>query len=234
MRVALSLIATLSPTAAFAQAAQCDIPRVLPRPRPDLPSASQPKRIEPIGGYTLALIWQPRHCVQGVPGASDMRCDGASAKRGFTLHGLWPDGEGDSWPQYCRATDILPPATLRAHYCATPSAQLLQHEWAKHGTCVAPTPAAYFGKSAALYRALRFPDMRAIARRGPITAGALAGLIAKANRGMRADMLRITASRDNWLQEVWVCLDKSLRYARCRAGSGGLPMRAKIKVTPPL
>lgn len=232
MRWSAAAAATLGllPAAASAQAYRCTIPSTLERPRPDLPNTDQPQRLLPIGGYTLALTWAPQYCHEHARDASAAVECGSGNRFGFTLHGLWPDGVGRDWPQYCRAAALLPPPVIRANLCATPSAQLLQHEWAKHGTCMPGlTPAAYFGRSTSMYRALRYPDMAALSRQ-PLTAGRFASAFAAANPGIAANMVRVTASRQGWLDEVWLCLDKAFRYERCRAGSGGLATGAPLKI----
>ena len=146
------------------------------------------------------------------------------------MHGLWPDGVGKDWPQYCQATPLLSRQVIQAHICATPSAQLLQHEWSKHGTCMAGyTPERYFAQSTGLYAKLRYPDMDALSRRR-LTAGALAQAIAAANPGLTADMMRITANRRGWLDEVWLCLDTRFRYQRCPAHQGGLAANASVRI----
>lgn len=236
-RVPLALIMGLAgvlPVAAQAQALSCAIPRDVPRPRPDLPSDSQPVRRLPIGSYTLAISWSPEYCRsrsgagRDASGAS-FQCDSAN-RFGFVLHGLWPDGVGKDWPQYCRSTTILPRQVIRQNLCATPSAQLLQHEWAKHGTCMPGyTPQKYFARSTAMYRQLNLPDMNALSRR-PLTAGALAAAVARRNPGMRADMMRITATKQGWLDEIWFCTDTRFRYTRCPAHQGGLAPGASVKV----
>lgn len=230
MRAALAAAFLLAPAVASAQAYRCDMPSRVERPRLELPSADQPQRLLPIGGYTLAITWAPQHCHEHARDPS-ARVECASGNRfGFTLHGLWPDGVGKEWPQYCRAAALLPAPVVRANLCATPSAQLLQHEWAKHGTCMPGlSPAAYFQRSTALYRRLRYPDMDALSRR-PLTAGAFAEALAAANPGLRANMLRVTANRHGWLDEVWLCLDKAFRNTRCRANSGGLAPNAPLKI----
>jgi ribonuclease T2 len=135
------------------------------------------------------------------------------------LHGLWPDGEGKSWPQWCAPAPVLPSRTIAAHYCATPSAQLLQHEWAKHGTCIAgATPESYFGQSNRLFHALRFPDMATLARPG-LTEGAFAQAFAAGNPGLDAEDIRLNLDKEGWLQEVWLCLDTAFRPMRCAAPS---------------
>ena len=58
-----ALLALLTvPAGAQAQALQCSVDTAVPRPRPDLPTASQPRRIVPIGSYTLAITWSPQYC----------------------------------------------------------------------------------------------------------------------------------------------------------------------------
>ncbi|KXU29133.1 ribonuclease T, partial [Sphingobium sp. AM] len=206
-------------------------PAQTPRPRPDLPDAGQPRRLLPIGGYTLALSWSPQYC-SGAKGSDDaFRCSGRNGRFGFTLHGLWPDGVGRDWPQYCRATDLLPRPVIRQNLCSTPSAQLLQHEWAKHGTCMTTRPELYFNLSRALYQSIRYPDMTALARRKTLTAGQFAQAFAAANKGMRADMMRVTATRDNRLDEVWLCMDKTLEFARCPSHQGGAGNKAVLRIT---
>lgn len=215
---------------AGAQAYRCAMPSRVDDIRPDLASAGQPRRLLPIGGYTLAVTWAPQYCHEHAREPSARFQCGAGNRFGFTLHGLWPDGVDRDWPQYCTATPLLPAAVIRASLCATPSAQLLQHEWSKHGTCMAgTTPAAYFRRSTGLYGALRFPDMDALSRR-PLTAVGLARAVAAANPGMTPGMMRVTANRRGWLDEIWFCLDRRFAPARCPAHQGGLPAASTVRV----
>jgi ribonuclease T2 len=217
------------PGFAHAQTLNCAVPARIERPRPELPKASEPQRVVPIGGYTLALTWAPEFCHGHARDAgAKMEC-GSGNRFGFTLHGLWPDGIGKEWPQYCAAAPLLPEKLLRQHVCATPSAQLLQHEWAKHGTCLHTTPEAYFARSTGLYGKLKFPDMDALSRRS-VDAGKLADAIAGVNPGLPASAIRVTKNARGWLNELWLCLDKQFAYTRCRAGTGGVPANTTIKI----
>jgi len=218
------------PAAAHAQAYKCAVPGAIPAPRPDGPTPQQPRRVLPIGSYTLALTWAPQYCRDSGDRASSAFQCGSGNRFGFTLHGLWPDGRGKDWPQYCAPAAILDTATIRQNLCATPSAQLLQHEYAKHGTCMGVPPRDYFGRATALYAKVRYPDMSALSRRPSLTAGQLAAAIARANRGMTASMMRITATRRGWLDEVWICMDTRLRYTACPAHQGGLTAGAPVKI----
>jgi ribonuclease T2 len=215
------------PSLAHAQAYSCAVPGVMPRPHPELPTDKEPARRLPIGGYTLAITWSPEYCYHNSrkPAA---RFECSTSKFGFTLHGLWPDGVGKDWPQYCQATGLLSQATINRNLCSTPSAQLLQHEWAKHGTCVGGTPDAYFARSTGLFAKLRYPDMDALSH-GGLTVGKLKAAMATANPGMSVDAIRVTGEK-GWLDEIWLCLDTRDRYVRCRAGSGGLDDDAALKI----
>lgn len=227
MAAAAGMIAL--PGIAHAQAYSCAIPNRVPVPRPDGPSASQPKRVLPIGSYTLAITWTPQYCRSNARDESARFQCGSGNRFGFTLHGLWPDGTGEKWPQYCKPAQILSPAVIRENLCATPSPQLLQHEWAKHGTCMDTTPDAYFDQARGLFGRLRYPDMNALSRRR-LTAGQLANAVARANPGLRADMMRITATRQGWLDEIWLCMDKRLRFATCPVHQGGLAPGKPVKI----
>jgi ribonuclease T2 len=219
------------PGAALAQAAQCSVPSQIARPKPDLPDSGQPRRLLPIGGYTLALTWSPQFCATATRDNA-FQCGGKKGRFGFTLHGLWPDGVGKDWPQYCRATDLLPRKTIRATLCATPSVQLIQHEWAKHGTCMTTRPDLYFDLSRTLYGQIRYPDMAALGKRATLTVGDFARAFTAANRGIRADMMRVTTNRAGWLDEVWLCLDKQMDYARCPSHQGGAANNARLRIAP--
>ncbi|WP_420139242.1 ribonuclease T2 family protein [Sphingomonas sp.] len=175
--------------------------------------------MEPIGGYTLALIWAPEHCARPVPGAESFQC-GPIGRGGFVLHGLWPDGQGKSWPQWCTDAAILPPGIITTYHAATPSAQLMQHEWAKHGTCMGITPKAYFKRSSRLFYRIRFPDMVTLAGQ-TMDAGSFTRAFAAANPGMTSDMVTLNLDRDGWLREVWLCLDTKFRRERCRTPTRG-------------
>ncbi|CAN5165721.1 hypothetical protein BH09PSE3_BH09PSE3_16500 [soil metagenome] len=177
----------------------------------------------PIGSYTLALSWAPQFCKEnGTRESAAMQC-GSDNRFGFVLHGLWPDGEGSEWPQYCSAVPILSEATIRANLCATPSAQLLQHEYAKHGSCMNIPADEYFRRSTAMYAKIRYPDMDRLSRQRGLTVARFANEFSRANRGINAGAVRVTTTKTGWLDEIWLCLDTRYRYERCTQGGGAMP-----------
>ncbi|MET0363003.1 MAG: ribonuclease T2 [Sphingobium sp.] len=222
------------PAMASAQALSCALPVVTPVPRTTAADSAEPARKTPVAAHTLALSWSPQHCRARQDGRSEsFQCAGQS-RFGFVLHGLWPDGAGSQWPQYCRRAGVVPPRVVRSMLCTTPSADLMQHEWAKHGTCGWSDPAAYFTTARTLFEDIRYPDMVALSRRPDLTVGALRARFAQANRhipGLTAEAVRVRVGNGGWLEELWLCLDRSLAYDRCRSGQrGGAPAGQRVRI----
>lgn len=230
MKLILAALALLTPVAANAQAYRCTIPGEVPRPRAEGPTTREPKRVLPTASYTLAISWSPQYCrTGGDRPASRFQCGGGNGF-GFTLHGLWPDGKGREWPQYCRPAPVLSDQVVRRNLCVTPSAQLLQHEYAKHGTCMGISPTAYFERSSRLYGRLRYPDMNALSRRRGLTVGQFAQAFARANPGLTPAMFRVTTTGGDWLDEVWICLDTRFGYRACPAHQGGATASRRLRI----
>lgn len=221
-RALLGGLALISPVPALAQAAGCTAPAVLPRPRFDGPNESQPVRRIPTASYTLAISWSPQFCRGGNAAKREpLRCGGRLGSFGFTLHGLWPDGAGKNWPQYCRQASLLPAAVIRQNICVTPSPDLIQHEWAKHGTCTGRDPAPYFARSRAMYQAVHYPDMNSLSRRDDLTVDRFINAFVSENPAIPVKSVRVTTTRDGWLDELWLCLDTRFRYTACKTSQGG-------------
>lgn len=189
-------------------------------------------RSPPTAGYLLSLSWSPQHCA-GVRNPRDARdrfqCSGDNGRFGWVLHGLWPEAANPGYPQWCRPAKIVPQPVLKQHLCMTPSAQLLQHEWAKHGTCMSPNPAAYFKSASILFGAVRFPDMgRLVAK--PQTAGSIRAAFVAVNKGIRPEMLAVAADDKGWLKEVRFCLGPRMKPQRCASFQRGLADKRTVRV----
>ncbi|WP_160352203.1 ribonuclease T2 family protein [Sphingorhabdus profundilacus] len=230
----MAVVALFSATPSIAQAWQCRAPKYLPRPALELPGPGQIRRTS-IGGYTLALSWSREYC-RGRDRDPVMRfqCSGEIGDFGFVLHGLWPESNGPNYPQYCRKVGVLRREIISRNICMTPTPQLLQHEWAKHGTCMAKTPDAYFGAARLLFNAVQFPDMdrlsRQVERGTPLTAAGLAQAFADINDGLPAHSVKVITNGKGWLQEVRICLGKDLKPRRCPRYAQGLAEPSAIKV----
>ena len=112
-------------SAVHAQAYQCSVPQRIAVPR-ILPDG--PPRTTSIAGYSLTLSWSPEYCRMRTHDPRDaMQCSGRNGRFGLVLHGLWPEGKGADWPQWC-PTALAPSAdALRPMLCTTPSPDLLAH-----------------------------------------------------------------------------------------------------------
>lgn len=212
---------------AHAQALICAVPAQVGQYRAPA-SSPQPKRDIPIAGYTLALTWSPEYCRTRTSAVRDSFQCGGKNQFGFTLHGLWPEGAGKNWPQYCRPAGVIAQKTIRENMCTMPSEQLIRHEWARHGTCMAARPEAYLQEARVQYGRIRYPDMAALSRQ-PLTAGQFAKAFAAVNPGLRADMFGITGPR-GWLQEIRICLDRKLNWARCPVHQKGILPAARLRI----
>jgi ribonuclease T2 len=232
--LAILLLGASTHQAATAQAWQCRPTKFLPRPALELPEPGQVRRT-PIDGYVLALSWSREYC-RGRERDPAMRfqCSGDIGDFGFVLHGLWPEAKGPDYPQYCRSVGVLSRKVVSDNICMTPSPQLIQHEWAKHGTCMAKTPEAYFGAAKLLFGAVQFPDMdrlsRQVERGTPLTAGGLAAAFAELNDGLPANAVKMKTNNKGWLQEIRICLGKDLKPRRCPTFVQGLSDKAAVKV----
>jgi ribonuclease T2 len=225
---------TFVPSAADAQALACRVPDRIPVPRLELPKRGEPVRKPKTTGYLLSMSWSPQHCAN-VRNPRDTRdrfqCSGEGGRFGWVLHGLWPETDAPGYPQWCRPARIVPRPVLRRHMCMTPSAQLLQHEWAKHGTCMSPDPAAYFRSAEILFRAVRFPDMKKLAAE-PQTAGSIRRAFAAANPGVTAPMIAVSADRKGWLNEVRLCLGARMKPVRCKPFQMGARDNRQLHIRP--
>lgn len=217
-----ALLALTSPVAAHAQALSCRVPDRLPVVKPK----QGERRVIPVGGYTLALSWSPEYCRFRRDNSPDrMQCGGQHGRFGFVLHGLWPDGRAEQWPQYCRGAEPVPEPVARATLCAMPSVELQQHEWEKHGVCAFSNPAAYFHVSRTLYGEVRYPDMNELSRNPNLRVASFAAAFAARNPGVRPAMMRVRLDSKGWLEEVLLCLDLRFRPSQCRTERADLDRR---------
>lgn len=229
----IAVAALAMPAVAQAQAQSCRMPADFDLPRVSRPDPAQVRRT-PVTRYQLALSWSPNHCFTRGQGARDrLQCGGDNGRFGFVLHGLWPETTGRNWPQYCRPPSAVPRAVLAQHLCRTPSADLLQHEWERHGTCMASDPERYFADAARLYDAVRYPPMATLATQRGLTVGAFRRAFASANPGLPVAAITVHQGRGGWLNEVRLCLNIRLRYAACPVASRGAPDGAALRITRP-
>ena len=215
----------LSP--ALAQAYQCAAPQGIDPARPQRPDG--PVRKVPVARYTLAASWSPEYCKYNAK-RSAMQCSRRNGRFGFILHGLWPEARIGPPPQWCALMPRPSAALLRRHLCMTPSAQLLAHEWAKHGSCMAKRPETYFKVSAILWESIRWPDADRLSRNDDLTAGDLREAFTRLNPEWRDSQIAIRTSRTGWLREVQLCYGRDFMPENCPTSSLGARNSAPLKI----
>lgn len=233
MRAALALLGiglALCPAPLLAQAYQCRMPEKLSPLPQERRGRDAARRVVPIAGYTLALSWSPEFCrTRQDDGSEALQCSRRFGEFGFVLHGLWPEGKTAIYPQYCATPPSpVPLSVVRQNLCIMPSQALIQHQWDKHGSCMARDPARYFQTASRLFAAVRLPDMERLSRR-PLTQGMLKRDIAKLNPGMPANGIALKVNARGWLQEVRLCLGMDYRPRACpshvRQPRGDAPLK---------
>ena len=228
-RRALTLAAMILPAPALAQAYQCHAPQALALPDPILPDG--PRRTSPVSGYTLAVSWSPEFCRgKAARDPDNFQCNGQIGRFGFVLHGLWPESGSGKYPQWCATTPRPSLDDFRANMCMTPAAWLQEHEWAKHGSCMASTPAAYFKAENALWSRLRLPDADRLSRQDRLTAGDLRRAFVALNPGWPVSAVGLVLGNGGWLREMHLCYGKSFHPAPCEARGFGPKNDVPLKI----
>jgi len=164
--------------------------------------------------YVLALSWNASWCAREGDARDADQCD-PRHELGFTLHGLWPQGERD-WPSYCRATARDPSRSRTAAMAdIMGSAGLAWYQWKKHGRCSGLTADEYFKLARDAWEAIQRPEvLRRIDRTMRLPPDVVEQAFLEANPGLAANQLAVTC-RHGYLQEVRICLTKGLVPRAC-------------------
>jgi len=206
-------------TAAPAAPATADDERSPVEARREAPASGLPVSQGDFDYYVLVLSWSPTHCSSnaGRGRDDDMQCR-SGRPYGFVLHGLWPQNER-GYPQAC---DTDQPHEVTAENMAralkiSPSKDLVQHEWEKHGTCSGLSQDDFFVSEIAAYASVKVPS----ADKLPVepmrtTPDEVREAFLKENPALMPENVSATCSR-NELAEIWLCLDKSLQPRACSA-----------------
>ncbi|HEX6956416.1 MAG TPA: hypothetical protein VF194_00385 [Ferrovibrio sp.] len=229
-RAVLPLLLLLAPLVARGQPAteqaateqaapQCHLPeRIAAAPCPH--SAAPRGAAGDFDFYILSFSWSPAFCASG---AGRRQLDPTQCRDndfGWVVHGLWPQyaksraaaagRRAPSWPQYCRPVAPVPEPVLRRHLCTLPDPQLMQCEWARHGSCSDfAGPVAYFSAIERLKARFTLPAPAGGSK-------AFIAEILKANQGLARDALRVVR-RDGQIRELQLCLSRDLERTRsCR------------------
>ncbi|MBS1814515.1 MAG: ribonuclease T [Acidobacteria bacterium] len=173
--------------------------------------------------YVLNMSWEPEFCATH-NGAVECR-----EKRGFVLHGLWPQNADGTYPSGCaQEPGLKNPAEFKD---LNPDPALLEHEWRKHGTCTGLSARAYFEFTRKAVEKFSFPPIvTTLKHEDAIQTSRILSRFHVVNPLFPAGSIVLSCG-NNRLTAVEACLTKDLQPTRC--GEHLRSCRAKvIKVTP--
>jgi len=164
--------------------------------------------------YLLNLSWAPAYCAANSGNAASSECNPAH-HFGFVAHGLWPENNNGSYPQNCGAASPVSQSIVQHMLTIMPSSTLIQHEWAKHGTCTGLSAQDYFNEIETAFHNVQVPaeyrDPRNAVAAGPAQ---IEQKFAAANNAP-AGAFRVVCSKTDL--DVEACLTKDLQFRQCGA-----------------
>jgi|SRR5271166_6514213 len=165
--------------------------------------------------YLLTLSWAPEFCATNPNGRTSAECD-PKQHMGLVVHGLWPQYNNGKWPQDCASTPPVASATVDHMMPIMPGEVLIQHEWAKHGTCSGLSTQDYFGAIEKLYTGLKVPDdFKKPSSSEQTNASAIEKEFATANNAPEG-AFRVSCPQ-NEFSAVEICISKDMQYQACPA-----------------
>lgn len=166
--------------------------------------------------YLLALSWSPTYCTNHREPAARAECD---LRRGLIVHGLWPQDEDGRWPEFCRPVATVPAPIVERERQSMPNADMVEHEWDKHGSCTRLTVENYFDQLDRAFAELRIPEALTHPDRSvALPLDRAKTLFVDANPGLAAGMVALRCRPGGMVEEIRVCLDENLRFRSCGAG----------------
>jgi ribonuclease T2 len=162
---------------------------------------------QPFDFYLLNLSWSPEFCATH-PTAAE-----CAQHRAFTLHGLWPQNNGGTYPENCsNAAGPKNPAQYSDIY---PDSGLLRHEWKTHGTCSGLAPDDFFNLARQAIHSVSIPNqLTSLDRQASMPPNQIIDLFGEANPTFPRDSLALSCG-NNYLTAVEVCMDKTLKPIAC-------------------
>jgi len=158
--------------------------------------------------YVLSLSWSPTYC------STNSRPDPAECDtpRGFIVHGLWPQYE-TGYPSDCPSNMArrVSQATVDGLSDIMPGGGLVNHEWQKHGVCSGLNQSTYFATLRRAFETVALPTSLAGHTLAPRE---IEQAFIAANPRMVATGIAVQCNR-GLMQEVRICLTKTLAFRRC-------------------
>lgn len=167
--------------------------------------------------YQFTLSWAPEFCATQGANRSSSECD-PKKHYGLVVHGLWPQNDDGSWPSDCQNASPVSNEIVREMLPIMPARGLIQHEWAKHGTCSGLAVQAYFSRVQQLYKQVKVPQQYQQPKHEmDIDVRGVESAFAAGNNAPEGSFK--VACRSGELTEIAVCFTKDFKYRACGKGS---------------
>ncbi len=162
--------------------------------------------------YLLNLSWAPAFCANNSRNISSSECDPAHHS-GFIVHGLWPQNNTGPYPHDCAQASPVASSIVQHMLAIMPNRGLIQHEWAKHGTCTGLSAQDYFSQIEIAFGRVQIPpDYRKPSTAISASPAEIEQKFAQANNAP-VGAFRVVCSRADL--DVEACLTKDLQYRQC-------------------
>lgn len=159
--------------------------------------------------YVLSLSWSPAFC--RLHPDDQQEC---GLRRGFIVHGLWPQYKGGGGPEHCGGTDQLDAETIQRVKSAMPDERLIRHEWIVHGTCTGLSAHDYFLTMIHAVGRLSIPSEFDGQSRHSLTVSQIVSTFVKANPSLAPESLALRCHGPRF-EEARICLSRDLNPQAC-------------------
>jgi ribonuclease T2 len=170
--------------------------------------------------YILSLSWAPSFCADAANAAANPNECAPGKHTGFVVHGLWPEADEGQNPESCGKATQVAKRIVRMMLPYMPSAELVQHEWATHGTCSGLTQSDFFTKVIKARVSVQVP-VQLTGLEEPVNENPqqIEEQFASANPSFPPNSFRTSCSR-GLFTGVRVCFDLDLMGRACTSNAG--------------
>jgi len=182
--------------------------------------------------YALSLSWAPEYCTQpGVAAGATLEC-AKGRDIGFVVHGLWPEVNEGKAPESCGPAKAVAKAVTKFILPYMPGKDLIQQDWATHGTCTGLTPSDYFATVLQARSTVQIPiEITSIEEPVRESPADIEARFTASNPAFPMGSFRAVC-RNGALAEVRVCFDKDLKPRMCAPGAGDCASTS-VTISPP-
>jgi ribonuclease T2 len=182
--------------------------------------------------YVLSLSWSPTFCDSEAAGRNREQC-GSGKSFGWVVHGLWPQNER-GWPENCPTAEgsRVPERIGQTVMDIMPGMGLIGHQWRKHGSCSGLGMSDYFKLVRQAHDTIHIPaELADIQNESRSSPQAVEAAFIRSNPGLSRSAVAVTCDRER-VDEVRICLDKSLGFRPCPEVDGQSCRRSDITIPP--